>query len=77
MNEFCYHDVDEDLLYDYIDQAILTCCPYCGDRLEWDLSTSWNNIVDRPVFSGVAVSCGATFSLYFNEKSGCYQINIV
>ena len=38
-------------------------CPYCGTELEWSLTVSWDNQLEKPVISGLAYSCGVTFAI--------------
>ncbi len=69
-----WKDVEDDYLYETIEEALLTCCPVCGERIEWDVKLVWNDYADRPVFKGTGFSCGLTFTIVYSEKEEGYNI---
>ena len=41
-----YQDVNELETYKTIESALMTCCPVCGDRLEWTLEVGYDPVMD-------------------------------
>ena len=69
-----WKDVEEDFLYETIEEALLTCCPVCGERIEWSVQLKWNDHSDKPVFYGNGFSCGLIFTIKYNESDDGYNI---
>lgn len=74
MIDYIWTDVDNEHEYESIEEAIMTCCNLCGDRLEWDLSISYNSKHDIPVIKGESFSCGVKYRLYYDPDIPCYKI---
>lgn len=56
-----YKDLEDQEIFDTIEEAILTSCPYCGTELEWTLTVKWNNRKEIPEIHATAFSCGVSF----------------
>ncbi len=69
-----WKDVEEDYLYETIEEAIQTCCPICGERIEWSVKLVWNDYADRPVFRCMGFSCGLNFTIFYSETEEGYKI---
>lgn len=65
-----YTDVNELETYPTLETALFTCCPICGDKLEWSLKVIYDARLDCPVIEGHAVSCGVTFKLLTDVAYG-------
>ena len=71
-----WKDVDPEFEYETIEEALLTTCTLCGDKLEWDIKVTYNTKYDIPCLAGKAFSCGVVYTLYYNDESGTYGISI-
>jgi hypothetical protein len=67
-----YKDVEDEEVFDTIEEALLTKCPLCGTELEWELKVRWN---DKPEIHGESFSCGLTFLIVPTEEG--YMTRIV
>jgi len=76
MHNYIWIDADPDLEFDTIEEALMTCCYICGDRLEWDLKVEYSSKHDIPVISGSSFSCGIKYCLRYNPEKLFYKIEI-
>lgn len=76
MIEYKWSDVDPDLQYETIEEALMSCCYVCGDRLEWDLKVEYNSKYDIPVIKGSSFSCGIKYALRYDPDIPCYKIDV-
>lgn len=75
-NTATWKDVDPDDIYDSLEEALMTCCHICGERLEWDVKTVYNSYLDAPTIAGTSFSCGIQYSLAYDHARECYRITI-
>lgn len=53
--------VDKEIEFETIEEALKTCCPYCGTELEWTLTVKYNPEKEIPEIHGISHSCGVEF----------------
>lgn len=58
-----YQDAEDGFIYPTLEAALCTCCPICGDKLEWSLKVIYDAKMDCPAVVGSALSCGIVFAL--------------
>ena len=58
-----YIDAEDGVLYETLEEAVNTSCPYCSTPLEWDLKASYDTHLEETVISGTAYSCGYEFTI--------------
>ena len=66
-----YKDLEDEEVFDTVEEALLTSCPYCGTELEWSLSVKWDAIEEIPRIHGDSFSCGVKFKIE-PESDGSY-----
>ena len=70
-----YRDLEDEEVYDSIEEALLTNCPYCGTELEWSLTVKWDPKLEVPTIHGDAFSCGVKFKIE-PQSDGSYMTRI-
>ena len=71
-----WKDVDPDLHYESIEDVLMTCCHICGERLEWDIKTTYNSYMDAPTIKGESFSCGVKYMFEYDHVDSCYKIMV-
>ena len=71
-----YSDADSETLYSSIEEVLMTTCHICGEKLEWSFKVDYNSLLDIPVITGSAISCGIKYYSYYDNDNNCYRINI-
>lgn len=75
-SDLFWKDVSIDEFYCSIEDAIMTCCHICGERLEWDIKIIYSSYLDAPVFTGTSFSCGIQYSISYDKDFDVYRITL-
>ena len=68
-----FKDFDETLVTSNLLEVLNTCCPICGDILEWTPCMKWSEEITSWIFYGLAESCGVNYK-YILLSDGTYSL---